>query len=387
MLSPPTWKKFSSGPTRSSPSSTATRSQNQVSVDVRGATSSAGATGRRQRLAVELAVCRERQRVKPQQRRWRHVVRQTVVQPHAQFSVSACVGNEIAYKLATAAVGDQVNRRRRDAWMAQHLRLYLAQFDAEAAKLDLIVLPPEELYLAVGPVAAEIPGVVEALARDRMIKEAGCRFLGVEPITVSEARSGNKQLSGRMDRTGRQIGLKHVEALIRERPPIGNGYPVRFDPFDRVNDRPDRRLGRAAQADKPAIRPEHGSQSRRQRGRDPVAAQEHQPKARKLGLWRRARRQHQLDDHRHRVPQRDAVIPHQMDPGRRILRAINRRDDDGPACAQDTEYVEDGKIELERGHPKHPVALVDAEAQTEIGQRVDRRTVGDGDTLGGARAA
>ena len=45
------------------------------------------------------------------------------------------------------------------------------------------------------------------------------------------------------------LAIQHVKPLIGERPAIGNAAPRRIDALDRKADRPDRRFGRATEAD------------------------------------------------------------------------------------------------------------------------------------------
>ena len=84
-------------------------------------------------------------------------------------------------------------------------RLDLAELDAEAAHLDLVVDPAEELELAVRPVAREVAGAVEALARraERVGHEAlGGQLRPVE-VAAGEAGAAQAELAG----TPRGAGL------------------------------------------------------------------------------------------------------------------------------------------------------------------------------------
>ena len=78
MLSPPSAKKLSSIPTRSSPSTSANSPHRISSCGVRGARAvpPASEVRRRQRTAVELAVRRQRKPLQHHERRRHHVVRQ-----------------------------------------------------------------------------------------------------------------------------------------------------------------------------------------------------------------------------------------------------------------------------------------------------------------------
>ena len=86
MLSPPSSKKLSSMPTRSSPSTSANSPHRIASCGVRGARCACAdrKLRRRQRPAVELAVRRQRQTLEHHDRRRHHVVRQLPRQRGAQ---------------------------------------------------------------------------------------------------------------------------------------------------------------------------------------------------------------------------------------------------------------------------------------------------------------
>ena len=63
-----------------------------------------------------------------------------------------------------------------------------AEFDAEAAEFDLLVFAAEELDGAVGPVAAEVAGIVEPLAGERMVDEAGLGLFRIVPVADAPGR-------------------------------------------------------------------------------------------------------------------------------------------------------------------------------------------------------
>ena len=56
-----------------------------------------------------------------------------------------------------------------DAGMRVERGVDLAQLDAEAADLDLMVFAAEKLDRAVGAIAAKVAGIVEPFARDRVV--------------------------------------------------------------------------------------------------------------------------------------------------------------------------------------------------------------------------
>ena len=86
----------------------------------------------------------------------------------------------------------------------QH-RLDLAQLDPEAADLDLVVEPAEELEVAVRPLARQVAGAVEPRA-GRLAERVGDEALGRElrPVEVAAGQAGaaDVQLAGHADRHG-----------------------------------------------------------------------------------------------------------------------------------------------------------------------------------------
>ena len=86
MLSPPSSKKLSSMPTRSTPSTSANRPHRTSSCGVRGTPQQTATRhrGLRQRTAVQLAVRRQRKRIQHDDRRRHHVVRQLPRQRRTQ---------------------------------------------------------------------------------------------------------------------------------------------------------------------------------------------------------------------------------------------------------------------------------------------------------------
>ncbi|CAE6970300.1 hypothetical protein R70199_08177 [Paraburkholderia domus] len=104
--------------------------------------------------------------------------------------------------------------RAGDPRQCAELRLDLAQLDAKASQLDLMVFAPEKLDLAVWHVAPEVAGIVEPLPGDRMPHEPRSGFLRVVPVAQRQAIASDEQLAGHMHRTWREIRFEDVEALV-----------------------------------------------------------------------------------------------------------------------------------------------------------------------------
>ena len=169
---------------------------------------------------------------------------------------------------------------RLHAGIREEGRLDLAELDAEAADLDLLILTPEKLDRAVRTIPSEVSGVVEALPRLRMTDEAGVCLLGIAPVVAGKADPADEQLAAGVNRALREIRLEHVERLVSQRRAVGDACPLRVDAIDREEDRPDRGFGCAAKAVDRRARARR-PQPVGQRDRYPVAAHHHETKAAK----------------------------------------------------------------------------------------------------------
>ena len=97
----------------------------------------------------------------------------------------------------------------------------LAELDAKAAQLDLVVQAPEELQLAVGAPPALVAGAIQArarLRRERVGDEPLCRQVGTAQIAVGQARAADVELTGHADRHRLAAGVEHVDLGVGEGP-------------------------------------------------------------------------------------------------------------------------------------------------------------------------
>ena len=204
MLSPPSAKKLSSMPTRSSPSTSANSAHSSSSCGVRGPRIvGRGEVRRRQRLAVELAVGRERKLVQRHERRRHHVVRQAgsrdarampqhreldrrLPPPHRPPAACCRARSSRAITAACATLG-----------MPQQRRLDLARLDAEAAQLHLRVGAPEEVEHPVRAPARQIAGAVHPAAGrpERIGHEPLRRQPGAPEIAPRQPRARDVELA------------------------------------------------------------------------------------------------------------------------------------------------------------------------------------------------
>ena len=121
---------------------------------------------RRQRLAVELAVRRQRQRLEHHQSRRHHVVRQRrrQLRTHRRhIDRGLRRGHQIAHQpLVAGLVLARDHRRLRHRCLPHQHGLDLAGLDAEAAQLHLLIGTPQKVQHAICPPARQIAGAVHA---------------------------------------------------------------------------------------------------------------------------------------------------------------------------------------------------------------------------------
>ena len=111
------------------------------------------------------------------------------------------------------------HRDLRDALVAHQRRLDLARLDAEAAQLDLVVGPAEELENAVGPPARKVTGSVHpAAGRPERI---GDEALGGQARTVEvaarEAKTRDVELTPDTCRDRPQPTIQNINTRVPDR--------------------------------------------------------------------------------------------------------------------------------------------------------------------------
>ena len=184
---PPRSKNESSAPTRSRPSSSANRSATRLLGALGGlAVDSAPEQNvwLRQRVAVDLAVRGDRDLVDHNVGGGRHVLRQRGGDPDRTRSMStssAGVGRGQIANEALAEIGQVADHHDRlaNAGVDGDRGGHFAEFDPEAADLDLFVRAPDELDIAVGVAAGEVTRTVEPAARGERI---GDEPFGGQPV-------------------------------------------------------------------------------------------------------------------------------------------------------------------------------------------------------------
>ncbi len=187
--------------------------------------------GCQQRPPVELADVGERQRRERHEGGGHHVPRQARAQEGAQVLL-ARLGARLRHvvrhhAVVAAALGEAHDRRFAHLRVEQEGGLDLAGLDAEAAHLDLEVVPPEEREGAVGAPPHQVAGLVEPrflerVGLERVGEEALGRQLAAVEIAAREPRAGEVELAGAAHRHGRERRVEHVGAAGRDGPADGD---------------------------------------------------------------------------------------------------------------------------------------------------------------------
>ncbi len=173
----------------------------------------------RQRLAIQLAVRTQRHPLQRQPLRRHHVFRQACRQVRGQrFAPVAALALQHHVADQLLAVHRQ-HRRLAHPRMLQQARLDLAQFDAQAAQLHLVVDPPGVLDHPVGAVARQVAGAVHPLPSH---ERAGDETLGSQPRTLvvatGQALPGQVQLAEHAHRHRLQVAIEDVAGQVGDRP-------------------------------------------------------------------------------------------------------------------------------------------------------------------------
>lgn len=205
----------------------------------------------------------------------RYVMQRIVLRRRRRFRA---LQRHEAREPALRAVAQHDRRGRADERMRGQRRVDLGQFDPVAADLHLIVLPPEEFERAVGAHAPEIAGAIKP-APVRMTDEAFGRPHGIVRIARCEPDAADMDLAAHAGRARPTECVEHLHRLPCQRAAVRNARELRVFGADRMLDRPDRRFGRAAQAEQRAVGPA-APPAGRQRHRNPVARPQHAARAR-----------------------------------------------------------------------------------------------------------
>jgi hypothetical protein len=233
----------------------------------------------------------------------------------------------------------------------QQLRLDLAQLDAEAAQLDLVVVAAEEVQGAVRQVPAQVAGLVYPGVGFRCKRIRQEAFLGqCIPVQITARNTGTSDIQFGLYplRHRFPVSVQQVDANIRHRP--SDDPAIRHLRF--VKRGIDRGLGRSVSVDEPRLVTLMFEPAPERHAAHLFAAHDH------LAQAGRNTRQVFLN-------QLFPVSRRQVDPGNLMFaakrpegrRAADPRDgaqDQSRTAAQRAENLLDRDVEIHRGELQHP---------------------------------
>ena len=165
--------------------------------DVRGFARHGRQLQRGERLAVGLAVRRQRQALERHDRRRHHELGQSFLQVFPQTGDAGRSRRDAGHQLPVlrrvfAHEHDCVG----DAGVLPQRRLDLARFDPVAANLHLRVAPAGDFQVAVRQPDAEVAGAIEARARvERVVDERGGRQVVPADVAARQCDAGHADLA------------------------------------------------------------------------------------------------------------------------------------------------------------------------------------------------
>ncbi|GAB3512326.1 hypothetical protein GCM10027575_27410 [Phytohabitans suffuscus] len=310
---------------------------------------------REQRLAVDLPVGVERDRVDRHQVGRDQVVRQGAGERGAHLVRPPRRPGPVAGE-PLVAVGLLAHEHRRvaDAGQRAERGLDLAQLDPEAPDLHLVVDPAAELHRAAGQPVREVAGAVEAGAgrAERVRHELAGGQLGRAGVPAGHAHAADVQLADHADRRRPQPGVQHEHRHPGQRPADRHDRR-RLLALDGVDTGADGRLGRAVLVDEVA-RTEQVEPPVGQRGGQPFAGDDHDRRQRGERLVRQ-------------------LPPHDLQVARRHLEeGVRAGGGQGRAQLGQVEVLVDHDHPLAGGERRPQVRHL----QVERDRREDRRTAG-----------
>ncbi|MCY1509140.1 hypothetical protein D9M68_434720 [compost metagenome] len=170
----------------------------------------------RQRLAVQLAVRRLRHLFQTHDQRRNHIVRQLRLQffPQARQQFLAAIRHHIADQL----VAPRDHRRLAHRVVFQQAGFDLAQLDAEATNLHLLVDAAEVFQRAIGAPAHQIAGAIQPpAAAERIGDETLGGQFRTAVVTAGQTFAADIQLPGDTGRQRFQLLVQHMQRSVRQR--------------------------------------------------------------------------------------------------------------------------------------------------------------------------
>ncbi|OEZ49789.1 hypothetical protein DUGA6_62610 [Duganella sp. HH105] len=190
--------------------------------------------GRRQALAIQLAVRQARQGVQRDEQAGNHELRQPLAQPVPQclwLQRQSVAHNHIGQQLAGRPRLRPAGHHRLQHRVILAQRLFdLAHIDTMAAQLDLEIFAPQVLQAAVRQIAHQIARAVQARARPigkRMGNEAFGGQVRLAPVAARDTDAVDAQLARHADRHLRQRLVQHIHAGVGDRLADGGEHFLR----------------------------------------------------------------------------------------------------------------------------------------------------------------
>ena len=172
-----------------------------------------------QQRAIHFAVGIQRQPVEHRDIGRDHVVGQRLREMAPQLpALGRCARRRD--DVGSQAVGGVDDDRLSNRWMACQRSLDLAELDAEAAEIDLVVDAAEEFDRAVVAIPDDVPGPIEPGIRpraERIRHEALRRQLRTIQVTVRYAVAAEIQFARHTHRRRTHLRVEHIELRIGDR--------------------------------------------------------------------------------------------------------------------------------------------------------------------------
>ncbi|KGD23806.1 hypothetical protein DO70_4697 [Burkholderia pseudomallei] len=311
-------------------------------------------------VPVDLAAHRERHVAQPFDRGGQHVRGQTPAQIAAQRRDRRVAHDERRERRVARRLVAHDDRALAHVRMRGEHALDLAQLDAKAADLDLVVAAPQEIDRAVFEEPADIAGAIKArlaVACDHapvLVHAAAEEFLRGQRVVVQVARrhrgARDEQFARHADRRHLQQRIDDQQFAARQRPPerhdaIGRervqiGIEVRTV---------DRRLGHAVRTEHARVRPAQRAR-RVQLVPEPYVGAAHERVEHVEPLARLVAMANQLaQDHRREIAERHTFGAHQRVQPAGVEQPVARRHDERAAACERAAHVADAQIERHAG--------------------------------------
>gem|GEM_PF-5472986 len=321
----------------------------------------------RQRLAIDLAVGQQGQLRHRDELRRDHVVRQVLLQVGAQrgrLQRGARGRHGVGHQAHVAGlVLARDDHAARDAGGRVELGLDLAELNAVAAHLDLVVQPAHVVESPVLAPAAEVAGAVQArtgLLGERVGEEALGGQVGAVPVAAGYARAADADLARLADGAAAALLVEDPDRGVGDRAADGDVVGAR----DRHDGRPDGGLGRAVHVPQ---RHAGVEQAARQRGRQRLAAAQGTEAGRCLPAFV----EQQVPGGRRGLHDGDAVLRDQRGQRLAVHRVLALGQDGAGAGDQRQQQLEHGYVERQRGHGQQPVVRAQPRFALHAGEEVD----------------